>query len=283
MNTLINTIKLVMPLFVALTLGSSQVMASVIISDLGSFAVHAGTSVVNDGSSVTIGGNLGVSPGTSVIGSITYQSGQRADRDTEIAAASEKTALAYNLNQRAAQLAGSSLDGLTFTPGVYGAITTMSLNGILVLDGEGSLNPEWIFQMPTTLVVGANAKIILKNAGGDPSVFWSVGTAATLSQDSEFLGNIVATAGITLGQGADIRCGRVFAGTGITMEGNNTISHECVDFENSYGLSGGKNGLFAASFPTPSPKNASIPEPSTVVIFAFGLMGLALRRFKQQA
>jgi hypothetical protein len=67
------------------------------------------------------------------------------------------------------------------------------------------------------------------------------------------------------------------------MAGNNTISQECVDFENSYGLSGGKSGLFAASFPTPSPKNASIPEPSTIVIFAFGLMGLALRRFKQQA
>jgi hypothetical protein len=280
MNTLINTIKLAMPLFVALTFGSSQVMASVIISDLGSFAVHAGTTVTNLGSSVTIGGNLGVSPGTSVVGSITYQSGQRADIDTEIAAASEKTALANNLKQRVAQPAASSLDGLTFTPGVYGAFTTMSLDGILILDGLNSPNPEWIFQMPTTLFVGTGAKIILINAGSNPSVFWSVGTAASLAGDSEFLGNIVAKTAITLYQGADIRCGRVFAETGITMKGDNTISHECVDFENSYGLSGGQNGLFASSFPAPSPKNSSIPEPSTIVIFAFGLMGLALRRFK---
>jgi len=297
-----NTTKLTIPLCVALSLGSSQVMAVPIISELGSYAVLALTTISSTGPNNTISGNLGVFPGTAVTGTINYTSGRLADPVEAGAVAPDNDALGVELvalvTPSASIPISSDLNGMTFAPGIYSTPTTMEINNTLTLDGLGDPNAQWIFRSVTTLTVGAGAKVQIVNTGTSEgvSVFWSVGTAAVLNENSDFLGNIVAKTAITLASGANISCGRVFAGTAITMQGGNTISRDCLDMDNqglqySAGLSGGTGGrlptssdpIYVSQTIAPEPSSVAVPEPSTLAIFALGLMGLASRRFKKQA
>jgi len=105
-----------------------------------------------------------------------------------------------------------------FTPGVYTSITSILITGDITLDGQGDPNAVFVFQSASSLDTaagapspGAHTRILLTNGTKASNVWWQVGTSATLGLYSEFQGNILASASITMGTGAT-SCGRLFAG-----------------------------------------------------------------------
>jgi hypothetical protein len=118
----------------------------------------------------------------------------------------------------------AQLDGAVLTSGIYsfqGGAADLASNGALTLNGGG----DFVFQVDSELTANVGSSVV---GSADPcSVYWRVGTSATLN-GANFWGTVVADASITLGVGADLT-GRALAGTGptgaVTMagKGGNTI------------------------------------------------------------
>src|SRR6202035_5838382 len=103
------------------------------------------------------------------------------------------------------------------------------------------------------------------NGGEGDSVFWQVGSSATLGTTTAFAGNILALTSITLDTGADIGCGRALARNGaVTMD--------------TYNVSINTDGC-----ETTSGASSTVPEPSTGSLLLIGGPGLLwLRKFKRK-
>jgi hypothetical protein len=96
------------------------------------------------------------------------------------------------------------LGGLVLPPATYkSAAGSFLITGSdLTLDAQGNANAVWIFQMATSLTVGAPAaprSVILINGAQAKNVFWQVGSAATINGagGGTMVGTIIASAGVT--------------------------------------------------------------------------------------
>jgi hypothetical protein len=99
---------------------------------------------------------------------------------------------------------GANLGGLTLAPGVYTAPggSFLLTGSDLTLDAQGNANAVWVFQMATSLTVGAAGaprSVILINGAQAQNVFWQVGSAATINGagGGNMVGTIIAMSGIT--------------------------------------------------------------------------------------
>ena len=96
---------------------------------------------------------------------------------------------------------GANLGGLTLAPGVYKTASGAFLitGSDLTLDAGGNPNAVWVFQMATTLTVGAAAlprSIILAGGAQPKNVFWQVGSAAVINAagGGTMVGTIISSA-----------------------------------------------------------------------------------------
>lgn len=112
-----------------------------------------------------------------------------------------------------------------FVPGVYQSLTSILITGDLTLDAQGNPDAVFIFQSSTTvgLAVGSappgpHTRIILAGGAKASNVYWQAASSATLGDYSEFQGNILAAASITMNTGAT-SCGRLFAGAWVGGSG----------------------------------------------------------------
>ena len=212
-------------LVVALTF-PSHAQAPNLGTDLPSFAVLGASTVTNTNPSV-LTGNLGVSPGTAITGFPPgIYSGARYT-GTDALAAQAHTELNAAILQLAGRtitqdLTGLDLGGRTLTTGVYGFNTSAGLTGTLTLNG--SANDVFIFKIGSTLTTAAASSVVLTGGAQAGNVFWDVGSSATLGTTTSFLGDILATASITLTTGAKITCGSAWASTAAVTLDTNTIS-----------------------------------------------------------
>jgi hypothetical protein len=202
------------------------------LGDAAPFAVLAGTTVTNTGSSV-IAGNVGVSPNNAIVGFppgvITAGSVFHAGTATAAAAQASLTTAYNNLEGQAStgNLTGQDLGGKTLTSGVYTFSSSAQLTGALALDAQGDPNAVFIFQIATTLTTASNSSVEIINGGSPCNVFWQVGSSATLGTTTDFAGNILALASITLNTGATI-AGRALARSGaVTLDTNTTSAAIC--------------------------------------------------------
>jgi ketosteroid isomerase-like protein len=97
------------------------------------------------------------------------------------------------------------LGGLVLAPGVYtsGSGAFLISGSDLTLDGQGDVNAVWVFQMTTSLTVGATGaprSVNLINGAQAKNVFWQVGSAATInaSGGGTMVGTIIASAGVAV-------------------------------------------------------------------------------------
>ena len=126
-------------------------------------------------------------------------------------------------------LSGTDLGGLTLTPGVYcfNGAATLGAGATLTLDAQNG-SGAFVFQIGTTLTTGTNSAVNVINGNAATSVFWQLGSSATLGTGTLFAGNILANASITVVSTAKILCGRAMALNGAVTMDTNAISNNCT-------------------------------------------------------
>lgn len=122
-----------------------------------------------------------MSPGPSVSGLPPGQvDGTIHISDAEATAAHADLIVTYD--NAAAQIPDASvsgdLGGLTLTPGVYNAATSIGLTGTLTLDAEGDRNARWVFQIGSTLTTTTASSILLVNGATARNAIWQIGSSA---------------------------------------------------------------------------------------------------------
>jgi hypothetical protein len=118
-----------------------------------------------------------------------------------------------------------TIGGMTLTPGIYKWSTGVTIPTDLTLQGTGSPNDVWIFQIAGTLELSQGKQVILSGGAQEKNIFWQVTGTTTLYPNSVFSGIILDKTNIVLQTGATL-CGRAFAQTAVTLD-NNTISATC--------------------------------------------------------
>ncbi len=210
-------------------------------STLANYAVLAGATVTNTGPTTVNGGNVGLSPGTSITGfpsgSVTAPWGIHKTDASAAQAQIELTLATVTIGvpgstPTVGTLINSygpgnqDLVGLTLTPGVYDFASSASLSGVLTLDGTG----QYFFRIGSTLTTAGSSSILLINGASACNVFWNIGSSATLGTNSTFVGNILAYASITATTGptGSIK-GSLLARIGaVTLDNNRINNSTCV-------------------------------------------------------
>ncbi len=231
------------------------------------YAAVAATTITNTGPTV-VTGDLGVSPGTAVVG---FPPGtvngtiHAADGPAATAAADVLTAYNQAFGESCDfTLSNPDLGGMTLLPGVY-CFTgpAVGLTGTLTLDANGDSNAAWLFKTGTTLTTASNSAVVLIG-GATPcnnnNITWQVGSSATLGSATSFIGNILASASVTLNTGA-VSTGGLYGHTGaVTMDTNNVST--CA----GAGGPGGHAGPSITTTPSGSvPAGGNISDSATMI------------------
>ncbi len=186
-----------------------------------SFAVLGSSTVTNTGPT-SITGDVGVSPGSSIVGFLPgVLTGTLHSGDAVAAQARVDGVNAYNfLAGETCQfnLSGQDLGGMTLAPAVYCFATSAQLTGTLTLNANGDPNAVFVFLIGSTLTTASNSAVI---ASGSPcNVFFQVGSSATLGTNTVFSGNIFAQTSITANTGASVSGGSYALNGAVTMDTN---------------------------------------------------------------
>jgi len=257
--------------------------------ELGTFAVLGAQSVTNTGPT-TLTGNYGVSPGTSLglvgvtLNGVVHQTNPFANT------AQTQLGIALGLLGGLAPtgtVLGGVLNSLVLNQGIYAVSAApgnggfnLSTNGVLTLNAQNMVNPFWVFNMSSTLITGSGSVVQFINApaGFNPSLYWNVGSSATLGTTTSFQGNILALTSISLNTGATIGCGSALAHTGGVTLQSNTISIGCNG--PALSIQTGSGGVPVVVGPSGTP--VATPEPTTLVLLGIGIAGFVARwpRFK---
>jgi hypothetical protein len=202
--------------------------APVNLATVGPFVALGGSTVTNTGPSV-LNGDLGVAPGTSLVGFglPAVVNGATHDNDAVAGQAQADLTAAYDVaaGQPVApsnDLTGTNLGNRTLTAGAYRYTSSAQLTGPLTLDAQGDPNAQFVFEIAAELTTAPASSVVLVNGASPCNVFWQVGSSATLDTTTAFQGNLMALTSISLNNGASV-IGRVLARNGQISLINNVL------------------------------------------------------------
>ncbi|WP_211283271.1 ice-binding family protein [Propionicimonas paludicola] len=226
----------------------------------GSYSVLGGETVTNTGPT-ELSGDLGVAPGTEIVGFPPGDVGGATHAgDAEAGQAKSDLTTAYNnaAGQASDESVGAELGGRTLTPGVYTASSATQITGTLTLDAQGDPGAVFIFQVGSDLTAASNSQVLLLNDAQSCHVFWQVSRSATIGTSADFVGTIMALTSITVDSGADVQ-GRALARNGaVTLDNNRFTNVTCATTSTSSPTPTDT----ATSSPTSSPTSTGSPTAS---------------------
>ncbi len=200
--------------------------AAQVLGSANSFAVLGGSAITNTGNT-SLTGDVGTSPGTTITGLAPGSIiGVVHAGDPVAAQAMADATIAYNTIANEAftyDLTGQDLGGLTLLPGVYRFAASAFLTGTVTLNAEGDAHARFDFEIGSTLITANNSSVRLENGGEGGNVYWQVGSSATIGSHTAFIGNVLASASITMANGATNLDGRLIAQSAAISLDSNTI------------------------------------------------------------
>lgn len=200
----------------------------------GDFAVLAGSSISNTGATVINGGNVGITPESSItgFGTVTGAFVTHVADGVALQAQNDLTT-AYNTAAGLSptlDLTGQDLGGMVLLPGTYFFSSSAQLTGALTLDSLGNSASQFVFQIGSTLTTASNSSVVSLNSYDLLcNVYWQIGSSATLGTGTAFQGHILALTTITLNTGATISRGSALARNGAVTLDHNTIDNTTCD------------------------------------------------------
>jgi hypothetical protein len=218
-------------IILSVSLVAFAAQATVDLGSTESFAILAGETITNTGTTTITGdagGDIGLFPGTAITGEAGFvTSGTIYKSDPGNVASTAKTDLQIAYDDAAGRtpvtIIATELGGQTLTPGVYASNSgTFEINGTLTLDAENDPNGVFIFQTSTTLVTAVSSNVSLLRQARYCRIFWKIGSSATLGGSSHFVGHLFALQSITVNDSASIN-GQLLARNGSVTLSNNTI------------------------------------------------------------
>jgi len=233
------------------------------LGSAASFGVLGATTVTNTGATV-VTGNVGVSPGSAITGfppgvATALYSGAgslagpaQADAHTAYTNITNPAAFPCTRN-----LSGQDLGTVgPLTPGVYCFDSSAQLTGTLVLDAQNNPNAVFIFRIGSTLTTATASSVVVINgvpgcSGTNNNIYFAVGSSATLGTGTQFAGNILAVASITLTTGASLAGRAIALGGAVTLDTNtvNTCAGTVIPSPSSCAIKVTGGG----QIPVPSP------------------------------
>lgn len=208
--------------------GAAQA-APVNLATVSPFVVLGGATVTNTGPSV-LNGDLGVAPGTALVGfglpAVVNGATHANDAVARQAQADLTTAYDVAAGQAvspANDLTGTDLGNRTLRAGAYRFTSSAQLTGALTLDAQGDPNAQFVFDIASSLTTASASSIVLINGASACNVFWRVGSSATLGTTTTFRGSLMALTSISLNNGATV-LGRMLARNGQVSLINNVLS-----------------------------------------------------------
>jgi hypothetical protein len=202
--------------------------APVNLATASPFVVLGGSTVTNTGPSV-LNGDLGVSPGTALVGFglPAVVNGATHANDAVAAQAQSDLTTAYDVAAAepvapANDLTGTDLGNRTLTAGAYRYTSDAQLTGPLTLDAQGDPNAQFVFEIASALTTASASSVVLINGASPCNVYWQVGSSATLGSTTAFQGNLMALTSISLNNGASV-IGRLLARNGQVSLINNVL------------------------------------------------------------
>lgn len=243
---------------------SAQAASNVGLGTADNFAVLGGQTVSNTGPSV-INGDVGLSPGSSVVGfppGVVNGTIHVADGVANQAQADLVTAYNDAAGRGSTATISSDLAGNTLVGGVYTSATSMGLSGALTLDAQGDPDAVFIFQAGSTLTAGPGSQVLLIGGAQSCNVFWQVGSSATIDTGSQFVGNIMALTSISMNTGATLN-GSVLARNGsVTLDTNTITNSQCANTGGSGGSGGSGTTTTTPTADSPAGSNSTNKKKS---------------------
>jgi hypothetical protein len=231
----------------ALSLHHDASAQEVNLGTANNFAVLAASAISSTGGTAAVinGGNVGLYPdgASSITGPIaitTPYTTYAADPGGVALKAQSDLTKAYN--QAAGLALTETLTGEVLgtvgtqqnplTPGVYFFSSSAQLTGTLYLNDDGNTDPIFVFQIGSTLTTASDSSVVELNQGAGTipgtSVFWQVGSSATLGTGTDFDGNILAYTTITDDGGSTVD-GRLLAMGGGGVGGAVTLDDTAIN------------------------------------------------------
>jgi hypothetical protein len=127
-------------------------------------------------------------------------------------------------------LAATMTTNTTLAAGIYSAASFSTTAGTtLTLEGDGSDDLSWIFNIADILAFGGTSKIVMTNVGANASVYWNSYDGYISSGDgSSVIGTLLAKTYIMIGANASVlnigtSCGAVYSATSYVTAGDSAI------------------------------------------------------------
>jgi hypothetical protein len=169
---------------------------------------------------------VGVSTPGSLSGDYDIICGGRTDTDDFVTPVQNAHTAAMAIRAGTVSIPFAEIGGITFTPGTYHASSlNIAAGGIVTLNGEGDPNSVFLFQVESTMLTGANCKILLEGQAKAENVLWAIGTTFTSGAGNNLEGTIMAGT-VTFG-GTNTVHGSVIAQTVVTSLSGDAV-YGCV-------------------------------------------------------
>ena len=118
----------------------------------------------------------------------------------------------------------------TFEAGIYSAVSYATTESkTITLQGDGTDDLLWVFNILGILDFGANTTVIMDNVGDNARVFWnSHASHISVGADAHVVGTLLAHSYITVGAGATVinsenSCGAVYSATSYVSTGDGAV------------------------------------------------------------